>query len=121
MDGFEEHRRDFLKELGLITEAEALSDSGLPDVPELLAVDKVNFSLTVEQQKFMVRYEKWLEEFRSMAQIQKLTPDDVENNKKLMALSEEAGTWQKELVGYMKDGNFSRYFMTVSERVTAVI
>ena len=121
MDGFEEHRRDFLKELGLITEAEALSDSGLPDVPELLAVDKVNFSLTVEQQKFMVRYENWLEEFRSMAQIQKHAPDDVENNRKLMALSEEAGTWQKELVGYMKDGNFSRYFMTLSERVTAAI
>ncbi len=121
MDGFETNRREFLKKLGLITGAVALSDSVLPEVTELITEEKEKHLLSPVQVKFMTMYESWLEEFRSMAKVQKLNPDDLENNKKLMALSNEASKWQKELVEYMKDENFARYFMTVSERVTAVI
>jgi hypothetical protein len=77
--------------------------------------------LTEAQQQFMIKYENWLENFREMAKYQKVDPDHIDNNKKLMALSEEAGKWQKELIEYMKDENFARYYMIVTERVTKVI
>jgi len=77
--------------------------------------------LTPEQKQFMDKYENWLEDFRDMAKFQKVDPEHLENNKKLMALSEEAAKWQKDLVQHMKDENFARYYMIVTERVTSVI
>jgi len=77
--------------------------------------------LNPEQRAFMDKYENWLEDFTEMARFQKQEPDNLENNKKLMSLSEKAGLWQKELVEYMKDENFARYYMIVTERVTSVI
>jgi hypothetical protein len=122
MDAFESNRRDFLKKLGLITGTLAISNSVLPEeITKLIADKKEKYAITPEQASFMVKYEKWLEEFRSMAKVQKNDRDDMENNKKLMALSDEAATWQKELVEYMKDENFARYFMIASEHVTTVI
>jgi len=56
-----------------------------------------------------------------MAKFQKKDPEHMGNNKKLVALSEEAKKWQMELVEYMKDENFARYFMITTERVTTVI
>ena len=122
MDAFETNRREFLKKLGLITGAVVVSDSLLPEeITKLIHQDKQKYAITPEQANFMVKYEKWLGEFRGMAKVQKDNRDDMENNKKLMALSDEAATWQKELVEYMKDENFARYFMIASEHVTTVI
>jgi hypothetical protein len=42
-------------------------------------------------------------------------------NKKLVALSDEAAKWQKELIEHMKDENFARHFMIMTEKVTATI
>lgn len=69
----------------------------------------------------MAKYEKWLDEFHAMAKFQKKDAEHLENNKKLMALSEEAAKWQKQLIDYMKDDNFARYYMVVTERVSATI
>ncbi len=69
----------------------------------------------------MDKYENWLEDFHQMAKFQKGEPEHLENNKKLMALSEEAAKWQKDLVQHMKDENFARYYMIVTERVTNAI
>jgi len=119
MDAYELKRRDFLKKLGLITGAAALS--GVGGVAELLIDNKKEIVLTAEQQKFMAKYEKWLDEFHAMAKFQKKDAEHLENNKKLMALSEEAAKWQKQLIDYMKDDNFARYYMVVTERVSATI
>jgi len=45
----------------------------------------------------------------------------LENNKKLMALSEDAKAWQKELIEHMTDENFARYFMIRTEKITDTI
>ncbi|MFZ4582968.1 MAG: twin-arginine translocation signal domain-containing protein [Paludibacter sp.] len=119
MDAYEQKRRDFLKKLGLIGGAAALT--GVGGVSALLIDKKDEIVLTAEQKQFMDKYENWLEDFRDMAKYQKIDPEHLENNKKLMALSEEASKWQQELVQYMKDENFARYYMIVSERVTNVI
>lgn len=119
MDPYEQKRRDFLKKLGLIGGAAALT--GVGGVATLLIDKKEEIVLTPEQKLFMDKYENWLEDFRDMAKFQKIDPDHLENNKKLMALSEEATKWQKDLIQYMKDENFARYYMIVTERVTKVI
>jgi hypothetical protein len=121
MDGYESNRRDFLKKLGLIAGATALTAVGVSGVAEIITENKEQFKLNEEQARFMVKYEKWLDEFHAMAKFQKKDTEHPENNKKLMALSEEAKSWQKELIEHMKDENFARYYMITTERVTTVI
>lgn len=121
MDAYEIKRRDFLKKLGLIAGATAITAVGANGVAELISDNKEKFTLTPEQSKFMAKYEKWLEEFHGMAKFQKQDAEHLENNKKLVALSEEAKGWQKELIEHMKDENFARYYMVVTEQVTATI
>lgn len=121
MDGYESNRRDFLKKLGLLAGATALSTKGVSGVAEIITDKKEHYKLNPEQSKFMEMYVKWLDEFQSMIKFQKTDPEHLENNKKLMALSEEAAKWQKELIEHMKDENFARHFMILTERVTATI
>ena len=121
MDGYESTRRDFLKKLGLAVGATVVAPNSFSEVSEIIQNKKEEFPLTKEQKEFMNEYEKWLGDFHSMAKFQKKEPEHLENNKKLMALSEEASTWQKELVEHMKDENFAKYYMVVTERVTATI
>jgi predicted transcriptional regulator len=121
MDGYESNRRDFLKKLGLIAGGVALSATGVNGVSKLITEKKDSFTLTKEQRVFAKKYEKWLKEFHAMAKFQVTDRDHLENNKKLVALSEEAKVWQKELIEHMKDENFARYFMVLTEKVTATI
>jgi putative protein kinase ArgK-like GTPase of G3E family len=121
MDGYESTRRDFLKKLGLVVGATALTSTGFSQVTEIIQNKKEEFKLTAEQQKFMDKYEKWLEEFHEMAKFQKVDAEHLDNNKKLVALSNEAATWQKELIEHMKDDNFARHYMVLTEKVTATI
>lgn len=121
MDGYESNRRDFLKKLGLISGAAVLTSVGFTGVTEVISAQKENIQLTPEQEKFMAVYEKWLEEFHAMAKFQKQDSEHLENNQKLVALSAEASKWQKELIEHMKDENFARYYMIVTERVTSII
>jgi hypothetical protein len=121
MDGYESNRREFLKKLGLIAGATALTATGVAGVADIITDKKEQYKLTKEQAKFMVKYEKWLNEFHDMAKFQKKDPEHLDNNKRLMALSDEAKKWQKDLIKYMKDENFARYYMITTERVTTAI
>jgi len=119
MDPYELKRRDFLKKLGLISGAAAIT--GVGGVASMLIDQREEIVLSPEQKQFMDKYENWLEDFNDMAKYQKVDPEHLENNKKLMALAEEAAKWQKDLVQHMKDENFARYYMIVTERVTNTI
>jgi hypothetical protein len=124
MDGYESTRRDFLKKLGLVVGTTALATTGFSQVTnftEKIQNKKEEFKLTSEQQKFMDKYENWLDRFHDMAKFQKIDPDHLGNNKKLVALSDEAKIWQKELIEHMKDDNFARHYMVLTETVTATI
>jgi hypothetical protein len=121
MDGYEYKRRDFLKKLGLIASATVLTASGAVKLTEIIEDKVEDIVLTKEQSAFLDKYEKWLEAFHDMAKFQKKDPDHLENNKKLMALSEEAKAWQKDLIEHMKDENFARYFMIRTEKITDTI
>lgn len=121
MDGYESKRRDFLKKLGLIASATVLTATGAIKLTEIIEDKVEDIVLTKEQSAFLDKYENWLEAFHDMAKFQKKDPDHLENNKKLMALSEDAKGWQKDLIEHMKDENFARYFMIRTERITDTI
>ncbi len=121
MDGYESKRRDFLKKLGLIASATVLTASGAIKLTEIIENKMEDIVLTKEQSAFLEKYEHWLTAFHDMAKYQRENRDDLENNKKLMALSEDAKNWQKELIEHMKDENFARYFMIRTEIITDTI
>ena len=62
-----------------------------------------------------------MDEFIEVIKIQKVDPDNYENNKDIVKLSEQAKGWQAQLTDYMKDDDFARYYMTVTERMTLEI
>ena len=119
MDGFESTRRDFMRKLGLTLGATLVA--GATDIRASVLQHKEEFTLSPEQHKFMESYENWMDEFIVVIRRQTAYPLDIDNNRKIVVLSEKAKGWQKQLVEYMKDENFARYFMTVSERMTKEI
>ena len=118
MDEYESTRRRFLKKLGLTVGATITASSMLSAT---VLDKKENLQISSEQKEFMYEYEKWMDEFIVVINKQKADPDDYENNKKIVSLSEQAKTWQNKLLGYMQDQNFARHYMAATERMTLEI
>jgi hypothetical protein len=118
MNGYDENRRRFLTKLGLtlgvtLTGTKVMQGENTPVKAESM--------LTAEQKTFMDHYERWMDDFIEVIKFQKKDPNDLGNNMKIVALSEEAKTFQQELIGYMKDDNFARHYMVATERMTLTI
>lgn len=118
MNGYDENRRRFLTKLGLTLGVSLTGTVVLQG--EEVATTK-DMALSSDQQLFMSNYERWMDDFIKVIKVQKQEPMNLENNKKIVALSEEAKVFQQELMGYMKDENFARYYMIATERMTLVI
>ena len=65
--------------------------------------------------------QKLLATFIEVIKTQKVDPENVANNTKIVELSERAKKWQTQLHDYMNDENFARYYMIASERMTMEI
>ncbi len=118
MNGYDENRRRFLTKLGMtlgvtLTGTQVMQGENVPSTDALV--------LSADQTLFMKNYERWMDEFVEVIKVQKKEPDSLENNKKIVALAEEARLFQKELMGYMADENFARYYMIATERMTLTI
>lgn len=119
MDAYEQTRLQFIRRLGLTL--------GALVVPSTLKLaysineKKEEFPITQEQQLFVENYEKWMDEFIPVIRRQKSNPDDYDNNKKIVELSEQAKSWQNILVEFMKDENFARHYLIISQRMTQEI
>ena len=118
MDGYEDKRRSFLRKLGF-TLGGTLTASSLISANILESSSDIN--ITPDQKEFMVHYEKWMDEFIEVIKVQKVDPENVENNKNIVLLSERSKKWQTKLHDYMNDENFARYYMVASERMTLEI
>lgn len=119
IDAYESSRRKFLMKLGLTVGATfAVTSSSLT---ANVLDNKDEFPITDEQMKFMRKYEKWMDEFVEVIRMQKVDPENYENNKNIVRLSEIAKGWQNQLVGYMKDENFARHYMAATQRMTLEI
>ena len=118
MNEYEESRRAFLSKLGLSI---GVTTYGGKTLSAKVLNDKVEFHLTKEQQKLMDRYENWMDEFIQVIKAHRADESDKIAKQRISELSEEAESWRPQLVEFMKDDNFARYYMTATERMTIEI
>ena len=111
------NRRNFLKLLGLSAGATLVSASGVAAFTNSTEI-KV---LSPEQQEFMIRYGKWMDEFTELIRLKKEDPENLENNKKTMALAEKAESFQPELKKFMSDKTFELIYKESIKRVSIEI
>lgn len=112
---YEESRRQFLTKLGLTVGAVAI---GTAKLSASVLNNKTEFPLSDAQQKLMDKYEVWIDNMVPAVKAQRLNQEDLIAKARIMELSHEAEEWQPELIEFMKDENFARYYMTVTERLT---
>jgi hypothetical protein len=118
MDGYESTRRSFIRKLGLTMGAAAVGSVARANS---IIEDKIQFPLEEDQAEFMNNYDRWMDEFIEVIKERRNNPDDLNVNKRLMALSEEAEAWQNQLNEFMQDENFARHYMIATERMTEEI
>lgn len=119
MDAYEQTRLQFLRRLGLTLGAVVLPSTF--KIAFAIKEKTDEFPLNEEQTEFMKDYNKWMDDFIPVIRRQKEEPEDYQNNKKIVELSEIAKNWQKQLTNYMKDENFARHYLIVTQRMTQEI
>ena len=107
-------RRNFLKFLGLSASATLVSTSALASFIDKTEIRKLN----PEQQEFIMRYGKWMDEFIEVIRLQKSDPNNIENHKKMITLTEKAEKFQPELTEFMQDETFALVYKISIERVS---
>ena len=106
-------RRKFMKLIGLTGAASMVGPNaiaGFNDESEIL-------KLNTEQQEFMIRYGKWMDEFVEVIRVKKKDPEDQKNNEKMIALTEKVQKMKPELTEFLKDETFSMIYMASIKRV----
>lgn len=106
-------RRRFLKLLGLSVGVVA-STNALASFIDEAEIKRLN----PEQQEFMVRYGKWMDELTLVARIQKTDPDNHENQKKMMVLGEKAEEMKPELTKHLSDETFALIYTESIKRLS---
>lgn len=110
-------RRNFLKVVGVAAGATVASTSAFAGLIDHSKIEKLN----PEQKEFMLTYEKWMDEFIDTIRIKKADPGNLENHKKMMALTELALAWKPKLTEYMKDKTFALIYQDAIARTTKEI
>ena len=106
-------RRKFVKLLGLTGAASMVGPNALASFND----DSEILKLNPEQQEFMVRYGKWMDNFIEVIRIKKKSPENQENNEKMVALTERVQKMKPELTEFLKDETFSMIYMASIKRV----
>ncbi len=96
-------RRKFLELLGITAGASLLSTGAMAEFTNQTEIRRLN----PDQQAFMIKYGTWMNEFMEVIKIQKTDPDNSDNQKKMIALTEQAEVFQPQLTAYMKDETFA--------------
>ena len=110
-------RRRFLQFLGIYAGATLVSTGALGAFLNPAEIKKLN----PEQQEFMLRYGKWMDEFIEVIRIQKTNPGNRENNTRMIALTERAENFKPELSEFMKDETFTLIYKASIERMSKEI
>jgi aldehyde:ferredoxin oxidoreductase len=118
MNQYEESRRAFLAKLGMTVGTTIAASTKLSAT---VLNSKAEFPLTADQQEFMELYENWMDKFIPAVKAQRENPDDKIAKAAIVDLSEEVETRRLQLIEFMKDDNFARYYMTATERLTKEI
>ncbi|MBK6283084.1 MAG: hypothetical protein IPF54_10855 [Draconibacterium sp.] len=118
MNEYEESRRAFLAKLGLTVGTTIAVSTKLSAT---VLNSKTEFPLKADQQEFMELYEKWMDKFIPAVKAQRENQEDKIAKATIVELSEEVDNRRSQLIEYMKDDNFARYYMTATERLTKEI
>ncbi|HMT29769.1 MAG TPA: hypothetical protein PKD91_10850 [Bacteroidia bacterium] len=110
-------RRSFLQFLGLAAGSTLVSSSALATFTNTDDIKKLN----PEQQEFMIRYGRWMEEFMEVIRIQKTDPDNMDNNHIMISLTEQAEKLNPELSLFMKDENFALIYHASIQKMRSAI
>jgi hypothetical protein len=110
----ESTRRKFLQIFGLTAGATLLNKTSLASFTDQEEIKKLN----PEQQEFMIRYGKWMDEFTEVARIQKTDPDNQENQMQMIVLSKKAEELQPELNEHLKDNTFFLIYKASIKRLS---
>ena len=107
-------RRNFLQLLGGSVGATLISTSVMAGFIDEAVISK----LSHEQQSFMLRYGKWMDEFIKVIRIRKTDPTNHKNNRNMIALTERAEEMKPELNEFMKDKTFQQIYTAAIERMS---
>lgn len=110
-------RKKFLKLFGLSVGAALVSTDVFANSPVAEEIRE----LTASQQKFLLGYEKWMDEFIEVIKVKKADPDNSDNKKRMHALTERAEKFKPEINEFMKDKTFSLVYRKSIERMTKEI
>lgn len=110
-------RRNFFKFLGLTAGTTLMSQASFGAHLDATEIRK----LTNEQKEFILLHEKWMDEFIEVIRVQKTNPEDQENNKKMIAITEMADEFKPQLNDFMKDGTFALIYKMSMERMSKEI
>lgn len=113
----ESNRRNFLKYLGLSVGTTLLSTNVFASFINESELKKLNF----EQQEFMIRYGKWMDEFVEGIKLQKEDPENLDYKKSMLEISNNVKELQPELNEFMKDETFALIYKESIKRVTKEI
>lgn len=106
-------RRKFLELLGLTAGATIAGAT----VFGKSTPDEEILTLNAEEQEFMIMYERWMDEFLKVIKIQKDEPHNMENHKRMMALTEISDEWKTQINTYMQDKKFATIYHASIERM----
>ncbi|MDO9261429.1 MAG: hypothetical protein Q7U08_05770 [Flavobacteriaceae bacterium] len=110
----ENNRRNFIKNIGLSVTATMASSSIFASFINQSEIKQ----LKPEQQEFMMRYGKWMDDFIENIRIQKTEPESMENHQKMMEITNQVIELQPELTEFMKDNTFALIYFASIKRVT---
>lgn len=106
-------RRKFLQYLGLSAGATLVSSGALAAIS---AHDDIK-KLSSAEREFMLDYGKWMDEFIEVIKVQKTDPDNSENNRKMITLTDSAEKMQPQLTEYMKGERFALIYQASIARM----
>lgn len=109
-------RKEFLKSIGLLTLTTALASVVNP--LEAASETIVNTRKKEELDNFLTVYEKWVDEFNKMVDIQKKDRHHFENNKRMMELSEEAAAFLPKVKECYASSLHRNRYLILSQRLT---
>ena len=110
-------RRNFLQFLGLSAGSVLVNTNAFAGFIDHESILKLN----PEQQEFMLRYGKWMDEFIEVIRTQKTEPGNMENKVRMIALTEKANEFNPELAQFMKDKTFSLIYRASIQRMSSEI
>ena len=113
MSNNETNRRKFMKNIGLATGGAIIGSNAMASTFTDDDIKKLN----PEQQEFMGRYGKWMDDFTEVIRLQKKDEYNVEYKSMMDALTIEAGEFKPELAKHMKDQSFSLIYLEAIKRV----